>query len=119
MRGDEMAEALRYSGPTNWWPRECAGRNASVDAEQTSKRTMCRPTRQPFRGRADTAGRRRAKSTSSCCTGAVAADMHTRKAYATPWKPQGVVKDDQPDAREERAGRSGVAERFVGIAEAG
>jgi len=32
-------------------------------------------------------------------------------------KPQGVVKDDQPDAREERAGRSGVAERFVVCAE--
>jgi hypothetical protein len=28
-------------------------------------------------------------------------------------KPQGVVSDDQPDAREGRAGRRGVAERFV------
>src|SRR5258708_24912232 len=29
-------------------------------------------------------------------------------------KPQGVVRDDQPDAREGQAGRPGVAERFVG-----
>jgi len=28
-------------------------------------------------------------------------------------KPQGVVSDDQPDAREGQAGRRGVAERFV------
>src|SRR6476620_1572347 len=27
-------------------------------------------------------------------------------------KPQGVVRDDQPDAREGQAGRPGVAERF-------
>ena len=28
-------------------------------------------------------------------------------------KPQGVIRDDQPDAREGQAGRSGVAERSV------
>jgi hypothetical protein len=28
-------------------------------------------------------------------------------------KPQGVIRDDQPDAREGQAGRSGVAERPV------
>src|SRR5712692_9217461 len=28
-------------------------------------------------------------------------------------KPQGVVRDDQPDTREGQAGRPGVAERFV------
>src|SRR2546427_6697980 len=28
-------------------------------------------------------------------------------------KPQGVVSDDQPEAREGQAGRPGVAERFV------
>ena len=28
-------------------------------------------------------------------------------------KPQGVVSDDQPDAREGQAGRLGVAERFA------
>ena len=38
--------------------------------------------------------------------------MYTRKAYATRG-PQGVVRDDQPDAREGQAGRRGDAERFV------
>ena len=38
--------------------------------------------------------------------------MYTRKAYATR-EPQGVVRDDQPDARERQAGRAGVAERLV------
>jgi hypothetical protein len=38
--------------------------------------------------------------------------MHTRKAHATR-EPQGVVRDDQPDAREGQAGRTGVAERLV------
>ena len=28
-------------------------------------------------------------------------------------KPQGVVRDDQPDTREGQAGRRGVTERFV------
>ena len=38
--------------------------------------------------------------------------MYTRKAYATR-EAHGVVRDDQPDAREGQAGRRGVAERFV------
>src|SRR5215218_6748735 len=39
--------------------------------------------------------------------------MYTRKAHATREAP-GVVRDDQPDAREGQAGRPGVAERSVG-----
>src|SRR6266481_85686 len=38
--------------------------------------------------------------------------MYTRKAYATR-ETQGVVRDDQPDAREGQAGRPGESERFV------
>src|SRR5271168_3334689 len=38
--------------------------------------------------------------------------MYTRKAPKH-GKPQGVVSDDQPEAREGQAGRPGVAERFV------
>jgi hypothetical protein len=38
--------------------------------------------------------------------------MYTRKAYATR-EAQGVVREDQPDAREGQAGHPGVAERFV------
>ena len=38
--------------------------------------------------------------------------MYTRKAYAN-GRPCGVIKDDQPDAREGQAGRRGVTERFA------
>jgi len=43
-----------------------------VNAEQASKRTMCRPTRRPYRGRLNSWARR-AKSTPSCCTGVLMA----------------------------------------------
>jgi len=39
--------------------------------------------------------------------------MYTRKAYATREAPKRGQIDDQPEAREGQAGRSGVAERFV------
>src|SRR5215468_7879517 len=39
--------------------------------------------------------------------------MYTRKAYATRETPPGVVRDDQPDAREGQAGRRGETEGFV------
>ena len=38
--------------------------------------------------------------------------MYTRKARATREAPC-VIRDDQPDAREGQAGRTGVAERLV------
>src|SRR3989454_8923378 len=38
--------------------------------------------------------------------------MYTRKRTQH-GRPQGVVRDDQPDAREGQAGRPGVTERFV------
>ena len=38
--------------------------------------------------------------------------MYTRKAHATREAPC-VIRDDQPDAREGQAGRTGVAERPV------
>ena len=38
--------------------------------------------------------------------------MYTRKAHATR-EAHGVVRNDQPEAREGQAGRIGVAERFV------
>jgi hypothetical protein len=82
-----------------------------VNAEQASKRTMCRPTRQPFRGRLIRLGGR-AKTTPRRCTGVVAAAC-TQGKRTQHGKPQGVVRDDQPDTREGSAGRPGVAERFV------
>jgi hypothetical protein len=52
-------------------------------------------------------------TTPSRCTGVVAA-ARTQGKRAQHGKPQSVVRDDQPDAREGQAGRSlGVAERFV------
>src|SRR6516165_12465123 len=46
------------------------------------------------------------------CAGVVAAAC-TQGKRTQHGKPQGVVSDDQPDAREGQAGRSGVAERFA------
>jgi hypothetical protein len=82
-----------------------------VNAEQASKRTMRRPTRQPFRGRLT----RRGWMSEECprrCAGVVATAC-TQGKRTQHGKPQGVVRDDQPDAREGQAGRPGVAERFV------
>src|SRR5271157_3229597 len=72
---------------------------------------MCRPTRTPFRGRLIWPGDR-ATSTPSCCTGVVATAC-TQGKRTQHGKPHGVVRDDQPDAREGQAGRPGVAERSV------
>jgi hypothetical protein len=46
------------------------------------------------------------------CAGVVAAAC-TQGKRTKHGKPQGVVRDDQPEAREGQAGRLGVAERFV------
>ena len=50
-------------------------------------------------------------STPSRCAGVVATAC-TQGKRPQHGKPQGVVRDDQPDAREGQAGRPGVAERF-------
>ena len=81
-----------------------------VNAEQSLKRTMCRPTRQPFRGRLIRVNER--SSTPRRCAGVVAAAC-TQGKRTKHGKPQGVVSDDQPEAREGQAGRPGVVERFV------
>ena len=46
------------------------------------------------------------------CAGVVATAC-TQGKRTQHGKPQGVVRDDQPEAREGQAGRVGVAERFV------
>src|ERR1700720_855744 len=48
----------------------------------------------------------------SCYTGVVAAAC-TQGKRTQHGKPQGEVRDDQPDAREGQAGRRGVTERFA------
>jgi len=107
---------------TNWLkPSECVSRigdSASVqavtrvNAEQSSKRTMRRPTRQPFRGRLTRLGER-AKQYAQTLRRGSGDSMYTRKAYATREAPRRGRSDDQPEAREGQAGRPGVAERFV------
>src|SRR6516162_1363572 len=69
------------------------------------------PTRPPYRGRLIRLGER-AKTTPRRRTGVVAAAC-THGKRAQHGKPLGVIRDDQPDAREGQAGRPGVAERPV------
>ena len=53
-----------------------------VNAEQASKRTMCRPTRQPFRGRLTWRGETSEEYTPLLHRGS-GGGMYTRKAHAT------------------------------------
>src|SRR5215472_10669739 len=76
-----------------------------------SKRTMCRPTRLPYRGRLIWLGEMSEVDTQPLHRG-IGGSMYTRKARATREAPM-RDRDDQPDAREGQAGRTGVAERFV------
>src|SRR4249920_3173196 len=73
---------------------------------------MHRPTRLPYRGRLTRFGRIERSGAPNRCAG-VLATACTRGKRTQHGKPQGVVRDDQPDAREGQARRPGVAERFV------
>src|SRR2546423_13065838 len=73
---------------------------------------MHRPTRLPFRGRLIRFGRIERSGTPGRCAGVVAAAC-TQGKRTQHGKPQGVVSDDQPEAREGQAGRPGGAERVV------
>src|SRR5450759_3040835 len=63
---------------------DCASVQAAtrVNAEQASKRTMCRPTRQPFRGRLIRLGEMSEEYAQPLHRGS-GGSMYTRKAYAT------------------------------------
>src|SRR5436190_18423265 len=74
-----------------------------VNAEQASKRTMRRPTRQPFRGRLTRLGVNERRSTPSRCAGVVATAC-TQGKRAQHGRPQGAVSDDHPDAGEGQVG---------------
>src|SRR5580692_5195229 len=66
-----------------------------VNAEQASKRSMCRPTRQPFRGRLIRPGEMSEEYAQLLHRGS-GGSMYTRKAHATreaPWPPD-VGLDD-------------------------
>jgi hypothetical protein len=90
---------------------------ARVNAEQASKRTMRRPTRQPYRGELIRL-RERMRTTPTRCAGVVATAC-TQGKRTQHGKPQGVVSDDQLDTREGQAGRPGVAERPVVLTKPG
>ncbi len=107
---------------TKWLkPSECASRigdGASVqaatrvNAEQASKRTMRRPTRQPFRGRLIRLSEVSKAIRSAAAPGYWRQHVHKESVRNT-GSPKAWSIDDQPDAREGQAGRLGVAERFV------
>src|SRR5215831_15173034 len=109
--GDEIAEAFGMRA-TNWWQRECAGRNASERRASLEKDdAQADPT--TLSGKADTAGLPSETIRPSAAPGGSGDSIYTRKAYATreaPWRGQ---SNDQLEAREGQAGRFGVAERFV------
>src|ERR1700686_5377317 len=73
---------------------------------------MHRPTRLPYRGRLTRLGRIERSKTLSRCAGVVATAC-TQGKRTQHGRPQGVVRDDQPDAREGQAGRPGESERFI------
>jgi hypothetical protein len=79
-----------------------------VNAEQASKRTLRRPTRLPYRGRLIRLGESSEEGPSRCA--GVVATACTQGKRTQHGKPLGVVRGDQPDAREGQAGRLGVAE---------
>ena len=61
-----------------------------VNAEQASKRTMCRPTRLPYRGRLKWLGEL-SEDYAPLLHRGIGGGMYTRKAYATreaPWRGQ-------------------------------
>ena len=61
-----------------------------VNAEQASKRTMCRPTRRPYRGRLKWLGEL-SEDYAPLLHRGIGGGMYTRKAYATreaPWRGQ-------------------------------
>src|ERR1700751_2784740 len=63
-------------------------------------------------GKADRAGGNERSGVPSRCAGVVATAC-TQGKRTQHGRPQGVVRDDQPDAREGEAGRPGESERFI------
>jgi len=73
-----------------------------VNAEQSSKRTMRSTTRQPYRRRLIVWMKRAKQYVQTLRRVVAAACTHGKRAKHV--KPQGVVSDDQPEAREGQAG---------------
>src|ERR1700731_3991756 len=106
----EVTKCLKPSGSgSRIGDRASVQAATRVNAEQASKRTMCRPTRQPFRGRLIRPGEMSEEYAQLLHRGSGG----TQGKRTQHGKPRRVVRDDQPDAREGQAGRAGVAERFA------
>ena len=109
----EETKWLKPSGSGSHFGDRANGQAATrVNAEQASKRTMCRPTRSLCRGRLIWPGEMSEDDAWLLHRGS-GGGMSIRKAYANQGKPQAVARDGQLDAREGQAGRHGVAERLV------
>lgn len=93
------------------WQRECAGRNVS-ERRASLEKDVAQADPATISGKADTTGQYRAKQYPSRCAGVVATAC-TQGKRTQHGKPLGVVREDQPDAREGQAGRLGVAEGLV------
>jgi hypothetical protein len=108
----EETKWLKPSGKraTNWWQCGCAGRNASErwailekDDAQADPTTLS--------GKADITGGMSEGRTASRCAGVVAT-ARTQRKRTQHGKPQGVVRDGQPEAGDGQTGRPGVTERL-------
>ena len=65
---------------------------------------MCRPTRRPFRGRLIRLGEMSEDDAQPLHRGS-GGGTHMKESVRNTGSPMGVVRDDQPDAREGEAGR--------------
>jgi len=66
---------------TNWWQRECAGRNAS-ERRASLEKVDARADPTAISGKADTTGEESRRGTQSPCRGS-GDSMYTREAHAT------------------------------------
>src|SRR6476620_9525509 len=81
--GMEATKCLKPSGSgSRIGDRASVQAATRVNAEQASKRTMCRPTRQPFRGRLIRPGEMSEEYAQLLHRGS-GGSMYTRKAHAT------------------------------------
>ena len=111
--GMEATKCLKPSDSSHEFGDGASVRAAMrVNAEQASKRMMCRPTRKWNRGRLKRLGETSEEYAQPLHRGS-GGRARTQGKRTQHGKPQSVVRDDQPDAREGQAGRPGVAERFV------
>src|SRR5215470_16675899 len=87
--GDEIAEAFGMRA-TNWWQRECAGRNAS-ERRASLEKDDAQADPMTLSGKADTAGLPSENHTPSRCAG-VLATACTQGKRTQHGKPHGVVR---------------------------